>query len=61
MNERRHASGRTYFIVVRDGAIIQCGIYVDRYRLVDGEWKISYRQVRMELDLLAGQYAPRQE
>jgi len=59
MNECGHASGRTYFIVVRDGAIIQCGIYVDRYRLVDGEWKISYRQVRMELDLLAGQYAPR--
>jgi len=54
-----HASGRTYFIVVRDGTIIQNGIYVDRYILADGQWMIAYRQVRMEFDLLADQYSAR--
>jgi len=54
-----HASGRTYFIVVRDGTIIQTGIYVDRYTLEDGQWMITYRQVRMEFDLLADQYSAR--
>jgi len=52
-----HASGRTYFIVVRDGMIIQSGIYVDRYVLTEGHWAIAFRQVRMEFDLLAGQYS----
>ena len=54
-----HASGRTYFIVVRDGTIIQTGIYVDRYVLAEGQWMIAFRQVRMEFDLLEDQYAER--
>jgi uncharacterized protein (TIGR02246 family) len=58
-DDTAHASGRTYFIVVRDGTIIQSGIYVDRYILSDGQWMIGYRQVRMEYDLLADQYSAR--
>jgi len=59
LDDGGHASGRTYFIVVRDGATIQSGVYVDRYILIEGQWKIAFRQVRMEFDLLADQYSER--
>jgi len=59
-DDGNHASGRTYFIVVRDGTIIQTGVYIDRYVLTEGQWMIAFRQVRMEFDLLADQYASHQ-
>ena len=58
-DDEEHASGRTYFIVVRDGKIIQTGIYIDRYVLIQRQWLIAFRQVRMEFDLLADRYARR--
>ncbi len=39
------ATGNTYFLLVRLGHIIQMGSYLDRYRKVDGQWRIAYRNV----------------
>lgn len=44
------ATGISLFLVVRDGEIVQTGVYMDGYKVVDGEWKISHRRVKVEVD-----------
>ncbi|MBU3994018.1 MAG: nuclear transport factor 2 family protein [Alphaproteobacteria bacterium] len=44
------ATGISLFLLIRDGEIVQTGVYFDRYALVNGEWKMSYRRVKMEVD-----------
>lgn len=39
------AKGNTYFLLVRLGRITQMGSYLDEYRKIGGEWRISYRDV----------------
>ena len=40
----------TYFTLVRDGAIIQNGIYVDQFVRVGERWLIAHRRVKIEYD-----------
>jgi len=48
----------TYFLVVRDGAILQNGLYVDRFACAGGRWAIAHRRIKMEYDLVrAGETA----
>lgn len=42
------ANGWTYFLLVRDGRIIQNGIYVDRFRRDGDRWVFTYRRVKVE-------------
>lgn len=42
------ASGWTYYLLVRDGQIIQHGIYVDRFRKEGERWLFTYRRVKVE-------------
>lgn len=42
------ANGWTYFLLVRDGQIIQHGIYVDRFRKEGERWLFTYRRVKVE-------------
>jgi hypothetical protein len=45
------AQGWTYFFVMRQGAVIQEGTYIDRYRRIDGRWLIAHRRVKMLYDI----------
>ena len=42
------ARGRTYFIVYSEIGPDHQGVYVDRYRKIDGAWKITHRQARID-------------
>jgi ketosteroid isomerase-like protein len=42
------ARGRTYFTVLTDIGPDHHGVYVDRYKRVDGGWKIAHREVRID-------------
>lgn len=46
--EGETATGRTYFHVQTDIGPDHHGVYVDRFRKVDGEWLIAHRQVRID-------------
>jgi len=46
------ATGIILFIVTKDGGIAQTGVYFDSYGLIDGEWKITHRRVKVEFDTL---------
>lgn len=47
------ADSWTYFQLVRDGVIVQNGIYVDKWQQVGERWLISNRRVKVEYDSLA--------
>ncbi|HYG26992.1 MAG TPA: nuclear transport factor 2 family protein [Caulobacteraceae bacterium] len=42
------ARGRTYFIVFSEIGLDHSGLYIDRFRKVDGAWKIAHREVRID-------------
>jgi hypothetical protein len=42
------ATGRTYFNVMTDVGPDHHGVYVDRFRKIDGAWRIAHRQVRID-------------
>jgi hypothetical protein len=42
------ARGRLYFMVYSEIGPDHMGVYVDRYRKVDGAWKIARREVRVD-------------
>jgi hypothetical protein len=42
----------TYFLVVRDGVVLQNGVYVDRFARAGGRWAIAHRRIKMEYDLV---------
>ena len=44
------ATGISLFILTRDGDIVQTGAYFDSYKVVDGEWKMSARRVKVEVE-----------
>lgn len=46
------ALGWTYFQLVRDGEVLQSGIYVDRFAKVGDRWLISFRRVKVEFDAI---------
>lgn len=46
------AHGWTSFLLVREGVILQSGIYVDRYGSSQGDWTIRERRVKMEFDAI---------
>lgn len=49
------ARGWTYFLLVRDGRVIQNGIYIDHFRRDGERWLLSSRRVKVEYDgLLPG-------
>ncbi|KKC25222.1 nuclear transport factor 2 family protein [Sphingomonas sp. SRS2] len=41
-------TGRSYFLVFTQIGPDHAGVYVDRYRQEDGEWRIAHRQVRID-------------
>lgn len=43
-----NAVGRTYFVVFSDVGPDHCGVYRDRFRKVDGAWRIVHRKVRID-------------
>ncbi len=47
------ATGILLFIVTKDGQIAQTGVYFDKYGVVDGEWKITARRVKVEFEGLS--------
>lgn len=51
--EGGQAQGWTYFFVMRRGIVLQEGTYVDRYRKVDGQWRIAHRRVKLVYDQAA--------
>lgn len=42
------ARGRTYFEVYTDIGPDHAGVYIDRFRKVDGRWLIAHREVRID-------------
>jgi hypothetical protein len=42
------ATGRTYFAVMTNIGVDHHGVYVDRYRKIDGRWLIAHRRVRID-------------
>lgn len=42
------ARGRTYFLVVSEIGLDHSGLYMDRFRRVDGRWRIAHREVRID-------------
>jgi len=42
------AEAWTYFQLVRAGAIEEAGVYRDRLRRIDGDWKFAHRAVTVE-------------
>ena len=42
------ARGRTYFMVYSEIGPDHMGVYVDRYKKIDGAWKIAERKVRID-------------
>lgn len=42
------ATGRLYFFVMTNHGIDHAGVYVDRYRKDNGQWKIAHREVRID-------------
>jgi hypothetical protein len=42
------AQGRTYFVVFSEIGLDHTGLYMDRFRKIDGEWKIAHREVRID-------------
>jgi hypothetical protein len=48
----------TYFLVVRDGVILQNGVYVDRFAQTGERWAFTHRRIKMEYDVVrAGEAA----
>jgi hypothetical protein len=43
-----HATGRCYFAVIIDEGLDHWGRYVDRYALIDGEWRFEHRRVTVD-------------
>lgn len=52
------ATGRTYFLVVTNYGPDHMGVYVDRFRKVDGRWLIAERDVRIDWQSDASGFAP---
>lgn len=46
------AQAWTNFLLVRDGVIVQSGMYVDRFARVGEAWLLSHRRVKIEYDSL---------
>jgi len=42
------ASGRTYWINFNENGPDHAGLYVDKYRRIDGKWLIVFREVRVD-------------
>ena len=42
------AAGRSYFIIFTNNGPYHAGVYMDRFRKVDGRWLISRREVRVD-------------
>lgn len=45
------AQSWTYFFVMRKGAVIQEGTYIDKLRRIDGRWLLAHRRVKMLFDI----------
>jgi hypothetical protein len=43
--DEQNATGRLYFLVITRIGLDHWGRYVDRYKLVDGKWRIHHRKV----------------
>ena len=41
------ARGWTYFFVMRDGQVLQEGVYIDRYQRAADGWRIAHRRVKI--------------
>jgi len=52
------ATGRTYFFVISDNGPDHSGVYVDKYRREDGQWKIAHRDVRIDWQAETSLYGP---
>jgi hypothetical protein len=48
IGDRRHATGRCYFFVIRANGLDHWGRYVDEYEERDGRWEFTYRKVTTE-------------
>ena len=48
MNGPDNARARTYWVVMTDIGPDHCGVYIDEFRRVDGEWLIDHRRVRTD-------------
>lgn len=48
LQSAREAAGRTYFLVITDMGPDHAGVYVDRFRQIDGSWLIAHRQTRID-------------
>jgi len=46
--EGDEARGRSYFLVINNHGPDHMGVYVDRFRKVDGRWLIADREVRID-------------
>lgn len=46
--DRRHAKGRSYFLVIRANGLDHWGRYVDEYEERNGRWLFTYRRVVTE-------------
>ena len=52
------ATGLIYFLVISGGGPTGSGRYEDRYRKVDGEWRIAERKTRLEFIPVGEQWDP---
>lgn len=52
------ARGRTYFAVHTNIGLDHHGVYVDRYRRIDGAWRIAHREVRIDWQAENSLYRP---
>lgn len=48
LHDDGHASGRAYYQVLTAVGVDHWGRYVDRYRVVDGRWRLAHRRVTVD-------------